>query len=211
MCRTPASEYDAWEVDLETGHETRLTYFKFFIMSSLNYYPDDERFIFHAEGPTTFPGLNLPENDMNAAMKMIAEEQNKRKLAFKCATMKRGDILPYNSYSFAENVYPERLLLSKDGTRLFFEKGVGEYYLYSPDGNHRPVGGGGSVDSAAISPDGELLGVVAVGMAITIFQVKDGSRLEKIYAPSVRTESYYKDILPTLKILPDQPLRIINP
>jgi len=45
--------------------------------------------------------------------------------------------------------------LSKDGSVLIYEKSEsGKFYLYSADGNHRYVNGGGSIDGAAISPDG---------------------------------------------------------
>lgn len=55
--RTPAAQYDAWEVNLETGQQTQLTFFKYYYMGSLAYFPDDERFIFDGDMPTAFPGL----------------------------------------------------------------------------------------------------------------------------------------------------------
>jgi len=209
--RTPASNFDAWEVDIKTGKETRLTYFKFFKMRSLSYFPDDERFIFQGTQPTAFPGLTLTTDDREKALTMVIEELKKNKIfSFRITTMKREDMLPYKTYSFAENIYPVNPLLSKDGTRLLFEGRGEKYYLYSPDGNHRCISPGGSVNSAAISPDGELLGVIYAKWNITIYRVQDGNKLEKLYLPRVQASIDYKDLLSQFKLLPEQPLRIIN-
>ena len=44
--RTPVADYDVYEVDVETGRETRLTQFKFYQISNPYYFPDDKTFIF---------------------------------------------------------------------------------------------------------------------------------------------------------------------
>ena len=83
--RTPASDYDAWEVDIKTGKETRLTNFEYMYMSSVCYFPDDESFLYHAEGPFAFPGLKFPKNaegrfkDAKAALATIGEEAHRGK------------------------------------------------------------------------------------------------------------------------------------
>src|SRR5664280_1802306 len=68
--RTPASDYDAWEMDIETGKETRLTNFKYFSMDSVNYFPGDDKIFYIAESPFAFPGLDLPKNDIKKELKM---------------------------------------------------------------------------------------------------------------------------------------------
>ena len=37
--KTPASNYDAWEVDLTKGKQTQLTFYKYFYMGNLTYFP----------------------------------------------------------------------------------------------------------------------------------------------------------------------------
>jgi WD40 repeat protein len=212
--RTPASEYDAWEVDIKTGQETRLTYFKFFTMRSLNYFPDDEKFIFEAAQPMAFPGLSLPEDDFNKAMKMVNEERGKHKLySLAVTTMKRGDMLPHQTYTFAKDIYPKNPLLSNDGRRLLFERQGGQYYLYSSEGNHRLVGGGGSVNSAAISPDGELLGVNYDTM-INIYNVKDGKLQVQLFLLAAMNIANWDDDIRKYprnqKMIPELPSHMIN-
>ena len=51
----PLLDFDVYEVDVETGRETRLTQFKFFRMSKPCYFPDDKKFIVWAEAPMAYP------------------------------------------------------------------------------------------------------------------------------------------------------------
>ncbi|MDY0130804.1 MAG: hypothetical protein RBR63_11590 [Methanosarcina vacuolata] len=184
--KTPAAQYDAWEVDLETGTQKQLTFFKYFYMGNLTYFPDDERFIYYGELPEAFPGLDLPKDSFRKAQEMIRQEQMRRRVGIGgVLTMKKGEILPKRHYYFGKEFYAQRPLLSKDGTWLIFEKGTsaGKFYLYSSDGNHRLVGEGGSLNSAAISPDGELLAIIAVGKTIDTYNVRDGKREKILYLP----------------------------
>ena len=216
--RTPASDYDAWEMDIKTGKETRLTYFEYMYMSSVCYFPDDEKFLYQAEGPFSFPGLKFLKDeedrfqDVKAALAMIGEEAHKRKIHIVgTLVMKRGDLFPQRPYVFDE-FNPKRPLLSKDGTCLFVEAVAhsGKFYQYSPDGNHKHVGGGGSVCSAAISPDGEYLGVIAAGVGIHIYRVQDNVHKERIYVPTPRSEGFDYNGLPKFKLLSKKPSKIIN-
>ena len=208
--RSPASDYDAWEVDVDTGRETRLTKFEYFFMRGVCYFPDDERFLYYADGPFAFPGVNLPK-DVNAALARIGEEARKRNVYLVgILTMKRGDLFPEHPYTFGEKIHPIQVLLSNDGTRLFFEDHVGKFYLYSPDGNHRLIAPSASVDSAAISPDGEYLAEIAAGVGIHIYRVQDGVKMERIYVPTPRSEGFDYNRLPKFKLLSEQPSRIIN-
>jgi Tol biopolymer transport system component len=214
--KTPAAQYDAWEVDLATGTQTQLTYFKYFYMGYLTYFPDDERFIFYGEIPEAFPGLDLPKDNSKKVQEMIRQEQMKKKVSIGgVLTMKKGVFLPQDQYDFGEGFNAERPLLSKDGSRLLFEKSAsaGKFYLYSLNGNHRHVGGGGSIDSAAISPDGELLGVT-YGKTINIYGVKDGKLEVQIYNhAATHMENWDNDIRKfprKQRMIPGLPSRIIN-
>jgi len=207
--KTPAMDYDIHEVDLETGKETRLTWFKFFEISEPYYLPNDERIIFSAFGtPRMFPGI--AENDSKAIRKKQAELDAKSLQLFN----KLGD----NIYIVKkeQKELPEPLIKSKDGLRdplitmngtIFFEtqaykpdgKGDGtQYFQFSADGKHRRITNlhATTIWSAAVSNDGALLAVVYdVAPAreikrIVLYQVKDGTSREIT--------------------LPDQPSRIIN-
>lgn len=61
--RTPAADYDVYEVDVETGRETPLTQFKFYQMSKPYYFPDDQTFVFWGESPFAYPAI--PNSDRN--------------------------------------------------------------------------------------------------------------------------------------------------
>lgn len=92
---------------------------------------------------------------------------------------------------------------------------AGKFFLYSPDGNHRLVGEGGSVNSAAISPDGNLLGVISVSLEIFIFNIQDGKRQPILYVPYakkkiVNWEEAYKGHGSLYKMIPEEPSIILN-
>ena len=214
--RTPASDYDAWEMDIETGKETRLTQFKYFNMSGVSYFPGDEKILYQAEGPFAFPGLDLPD-DINKALAMIGQEAAKRKIYIVgLLTIKRGDLFPESPYNLFEKGHPPiRPLLSKDGTKLFFEAAgrSGKYYLYSPDGNHKLVHHAGSVSSAAISPDGKFIGICN-GEAITVLRVSDHTAYRAIvlrHSDYARRSENLDELvrkMPQLRILQEAPSRI---
>jgi nitrogen regulatory protein PII-like uncharacterized protein len=219
--RTPASDYDAWEMDIATGKETRLTYFKYFHMSGVSYFPGDEKILYEALGPFAFPGLDLPD-DINKALKMIAEEAAKRKIYLVgLLTIKKGDLFPERPYYlFEEGHPPEHPLLSNDG-KLFFTPAAksGKFYLYSPDGNHKRVGGGGDINSAAISPDGELLGAIVVKVAINIYRTQDGKMKVELDLPCAFKEDENGERIKRQReklygekytMIPEIPSRIIN-
>jgi hypothetical protein len=217
--RTPAGDYDAWEVDVATGKETRLTYFEYMSMNSLFYFPDDERFLYQADDPFAFPGLEFPKDnegrfkDIETAMKMIDQESEKRKVPlFGILTMKKGDLFPQRTYSlFKEGHPPISPLLSKDGTKLFFEAAgeAGALYLYSSDGNHKFIVRGGSVDSWALSPDGGYLGI-NYRSCIFITRISDGMDYRSIFLR--RFKNWEEGVRKNsgLRLMPDQALRIIN-
>jgi len=204
--KTPAADYDAWEVDLATGKEKRLTFYSFFNMSNLTYFPDDKRFLCWGFAPMTLPGI--PENDREAYEKEIKGWKYGANNIFALREGMTEAEPPYVVVGYEYGRLSQRPLLSKDGTRLLFES-EGTFYLYSPDGNHRRIGGGGSVTSAAISSDGEYLGYIGAGIAIHVYRVRDGTHQERIYV-TTQIEGFNYDRLPKFKLLPEKPSRIIN-
>lgn len=120
-------------------------------------------------------------------------------------------------YNFGANIIAEKPLLSQDGSILVYEKSVsaGKFYLYSPDGNHRLIVQCGSIYSAAISPNGELI-AETMGEVIHIIRVRDGEHYRGIVLPgavandpnwnnNVRKKNPHE-----IKLLPKQPSKIIN-
>jgi tricorn protease-like protein len=206
--KTPAAQYDAWEVNLETGEQTQLTFFKYFYMGNLTYFPDDERFIYYGELPDEFEGLRSYPNADAFKQKMI-ELGRKGMNIMNVVVMKGKEMIP-NPYKFPSKTFPRKPLLSKDGSVLIYEKSEsGDFYLYSEEGNHRRVDRVGSVHSAAISPNGEFLGT-NFPSDIFITRISDGVIYRTIcvrrfqdWDEKVRKNS-------SLRLLPEQPLRIIN-
>jgi len=212
--KTPAAQYDAWEVNLETGEQTQLTFFKYFYMGNLTYFPDDERYIYYGELPEVFEGVKSYQNETAFRKKMI--ELGQRGMGIHAVVVMKGKEMIPKIYNFGDKVVPEKPLLSNDGSMLIFEKAAsaGKFYLYSPDGNHRLVGEGGSVNSAAISPDGGLLAMITVGLTIDIYATQDGNALWCLYLPCTPKKitnwsipSKYKNIY---KMIPEKASRIIN-
>ena len=212
---TPAAQYDAWEVDLTTGKQTQLTFFQYYYMSNLTYFPDDERFIYYGENPSVFEGAYA---DQSAFRNKLGEIGPQGKGIHYIVVMKGKELIP-NPYKFPANVQPKRPLLSKDGSMLIYEKSLsaGKFFLYSQEGNHRLVGSGGSVDAAAIAPDGGLLGVIAY--SLHIFTVRDGKQKQILYLPSTPKiiENWPKNLRHEeerlhveFKMIPEKPSRIVN-
>ena len=209
---TPAAQYDAWEVDLETGRQTQLTFFEYYYMSNLTYFPDDERFIYYGENPSVFEGTYA---DQSAFRDKLGEIGKQGKGIHYIVVMKGKELIP-NPYKFPPKTRPKRPLLSKDGSVLIYEKSMsaGKFFLYSPDGNHRLVGGGGSIDSAAISPDGNLLAMISVGLRIKIYTILDGKIQQNLYLPcapkKIQNWNIRQEFKYLYKMIPEKPSRIIN-
>jgi Tol biopolymer transport system component len=210
--KTPAAKYDAWDVDLSTGKQTQLTFFKYFYMSNLAYFPDDERFIYYGDRPEEFKGMDWHKNV--ELFRKLTEESAAQGKKIDGVVVMKGKELITNPYKFPEETFPQKPLLSKDGSVLFYEKSQsGDFYLYSKDGNHRLIGGGGSVNSAAISPDGELLSMIAT--SLHIFTVRDGKRKVILYLPSApktitNWEEAYRRNKELYRMIPGTPSHICN-
>jgi Tol biopolymer transport system component len=189
---TPAAQYDAWEVNLETGQQTQLTFYEYYYMSNLTYFPDDERFVYFGENPSIFDGAYA---DQSAFRNKVGQLGPQGKGIHYVVVMKGKELIP-NPYKFPPNVQPKRPLLSRDGSILIYEKSMsaGKFFLYSQDGNHRLVGSGGSVNAAAISPDGGLLAMIAVSEVLDIFTVKDGKKKLKLFLPCAEKMENWENV-----------------
>lgn len=214
--KTPAADYDAWEVNLETAKQTRLTYFEYFYMSYLTYFPDDERYIYYGELPAVCEGVRSYQNETAFRKKMIELGQKGMNI-MNVVVMKGKEMIP-NPYKFPPQTFPEKPLLSKDGSMLIYEKSMsaGKFFLYSPDGNHSLAVHAGPSVSASISPSGELFAMIAASSAtIDTFTAGNGKRKQIYYlscAPQKiqNWENAYKGSESLYKIMPEEPSRILN-
>jgi Tol biopolymer transport system component len=212
--RTPAADYDVYEVDVETGRETRLTHFKFFEMSEPYYFPDDKKFIFWGDPPRAYPAI--PNSDGNPEIMNKVRKELRSKYQHNSIYVMQGNekelkpylVMPDYQKKFKAYVAgaedSRRPSLNADGSVLIFES-IGyrpdgsaegwQLYQYSSDGNHQqithlPLT---QIASQTVSPDGEFVAVVygeQIRNKIVIYRVKAGTSREIV--------------------LPDQPSRIIN-
>ena len=212
--KTPAADYDAWEVDLTKGKQTQLTFYEYFYMGNLTYFPDDERFIFYGNIPCLYEGLRCYPNEDAFRVKM--RELIRQGKSIGGVVVMKGKELIKNPYVFPEQTFPQKPLLSKDGSVLIYEKSHGRFYLYSPDGNHRLAVDAGPSVSAAISPDGELFAMITAGnVTIDTFTVRDGKRIQIFYVPFAKKKiinwaEAYKGSESLYKTITERPSRILN-
>ena len=208
--KTPAADFDIYEVDIRTRKETRLTWFKFFAMDPPYFYPDDETIIFGAYAkPLMYPDIDENDHKANWERQRFLVEKDK----------KRGRILPNNDIYVIKKgavVLPNPFvcdidgitdpLISRDGKHIYFcgtaRKPDGiyaeghQFYQYSVDGKHRRltyITPPSNIYSAALSPDEQYLAIVTganESRIIKLCNIKDGTS---------RTIN-----------LPDQPSSIIN-
>ena len=209
---TPASQYDAWEVNLETGEQTQLTFYKYYHMGYLTYYPDDEKFVYYGELPGEFEGVPSYRNESAFQKKMI--ELGKKGMGIHGIVVMKGKELIPNPYDFPPETFPQKPLLSKNGSTLIYEKShSGDFYLYSAEGKHRRVFRAGSLNSATVSPNVEQM-AVCYDDYFLIRLVKDDSPLFAVYSKMGKKnvgkwdEKDERD--PKLKTLPDVPHKKIT-
>lgn len=224
--KTPATDYDIWEVDIKTGKETRLTYYEFFLISAPYYLPDDKRFIFKGESPRSYP--DIPNKDFDTVKKRGEEYKSKygENWVF---IMQEGEqilkpfiVFPPDNASRGKSTltgkplitekgkgYSDAPLITADGSRIFFlahsfvstpTKGYDyQYYEYSFKGRHKRITNfvnRMNISDTAISQDGEKIGVV--------YSAESEKGIRKIMVCMVK-DGTSKEI-----ILPDKPSRIIN-
>jgi len=207
--KTPAAKYDAWEVNLETGRQTQLTFCEYFYMGNLTYFPDDERFIYYGDRPVKFNDISWYK-DEKAFGKLVKDLSAQGKEIHGVVVMKGKELIK-NPYVFPEKTFPEKPLLSKDGTKLIYEKSLsaGKFFLYSPDGTHRLVSNSGSVSSIAISPDGQYFGS-NFNDSVFVKRISDGTYVRAFFVR--RSDKWEESVqkMPYIRLLPRTPSRIIN-
>ena len=179
--RTPAAQYDAWEINLETGAETQLTFCKYFYMGYLSYFPDDEHFIYWGDMPDEYEGVRMMDQS-NFKNKMI-ELGKKGMNIIGVVVMKGKEIIPNPYRNFPKDAFPQRPLISRDGSKMIYEKSQsGKFYLYSDDGKHKLAVHAGPSVSVAISPDGNLIAVIpASSTTLHTYTVSDGKGKHNLY------------------------------
>lgn len=194
--RTPAADFDFYVVDIETGNETRLTFFELFEISPPYFFPDDETIIWGAYGP---PDMRKFSNkNMNYYIYIIS--RNNKKLQDPLVVLdKKNPLISRRSGT-------RNPLISRDGKHIYFIglaenpdgiHGEGEQcYEFIKDRKYRQITNMSRFDrilSSALSPDGQYLAIIAStdeSRKIVIYSTQDSSS---------RTIS-----------LPDKPSYIIN-
>ena len=215
--RTPAADFDVYEVDVETGRETRLTQFKFFRMSKPCYFPDDKKFIVWAEAPMAYPGI--PNSDKNPAIMGKINKELHAKYKKNSIYVMQGNetelkpylVTPDYQRQFkmyvADSEYSRSPALSGDGSVLIFvamgytPDGMADWeqlYQYSADGNHRRITHFHALPiwEETVSHNGKLVAV--------IHNVASSRNIKNIGIYQVEDETG-REIT-----LPDQPSRIID-
>lgn len=209
--KTPAADYDVYEVDIDTGQETRLSWFKFFMMSQPFYFPDDNIFIFSAYGfPYIFP--EILDNDYKAIRKKQEElkSSNRKRppvgVSDDIYVVQKGQKdLPAPYAKSIDGVRDP--LITADGLHIYFltqaykPDGSGDYeqfFEYSKNGKHRRITNikATTIWSGAVSPDGKLLAAV--------YDIAPNHEIRKIVIYYIKSGTS-KEIS-----LPDYPSRIIN-
>ena len=132
--RTPAADYDVYEVDVETGRETRLTHFKFFEMSEPYYFPDDKTFIFWGESPFAYPAI--PNSDRNPAIMNKVNKELRSKYQYNSIYVMQGNEKELKPY-----------LVMPDYQKKF------KHYVAGSEDSRRP----------SVSADGSVLIFVSIG------------------------------------------------
>lgn len=204
--RTPAADYDLYEVDVETGRETRLTHFEFFEISAPYYFPDDKTFVFWGDPPGVYPAI--PESKDIYVMNKIRKDLRAKYKYHNIYVMQANEkeLEPYlvmpdhkKKYDGSGSEYSREPALSADGSILIFMS-IGyrpdgsaegwQFYQYSADGNHRQITHLNEIVEAAVDTKGERLVVVHESKqninSIVLYRVKDGTS-QKITLPDQST------------------------
>jgi len=194
--RTPAADYDIYEVDIGSGEETRLTWLNIFSFLSPPFeFPDGETIIFSAYGVPGLPdSLDSKDNSF-----IVKKGDKKRPYPF---------VIP-DGVSISNRNNTRNPLVSMDGKHVYFQAlamnpdgihGEGDqYYEYFDDGAPRRITSNPRfirftrILSAALSPDNKYLASIC-----------DNNGEKSIVICNVN-DSTCKTI-----ILPDYPSYIIN-
>ena len=137
------------------------------------------------------------------------------------AVMKGKEPAPSPYHSYPKGTFPQRPLLSQDGSVMIYENSPSaKFYLYSENGKHRLLGEGGSVNSAAISPDGRLLAIIPASSAtLHTYSLPEGKRNQSFYlAYALKIMKNYKELIEKWErqngekftMIPAKPSHILN-
>lgn len=170
--RTPAADFDIYEVEIGTGRETRLTWVESFMMFPPSYLPGDDRIVFGAFGP---PDMRHNNNKDVADYIYVMEKGEKtlpKPILFNSSDYK-NPLINYKEGPFRSGARDP--VVSRNGEIYFSvctlkhgERGGegDQFYRYCKDGEHERVSyivPPSSIYSAALSPDGKTLAVVTGG------------------------------------------------
>jgi len=201
--RTPASDYDVYEVDVETGQENRLTQFSFYQMSSPYYFPDDKKFIFWAEYPFSYTGTNTRSLSYEVEKMCKYREIDYNRNEIYVMQGNESTLKPFIIFSD----FSSCPLLSADGSIIIFlGKGYTpdgahegfQFYRYSANLNHHQIThiNARRIWSEALSHNGEFLAAV--------YEPTESSEINKIVI------CHIKDGVSKMITLPDYPSNFIN-
>ena len=179
------SHWDVYEIDLETGKETKLTDYRFYTVKRPYYLPDGRRFIFSGDGPKSSHAPSLKDD---------YEKQYKQNTIF-IMDGRNNDLRPAFTYGW----YSTAPSIARDGSILFEAitnemdgiKGPYNYDLFIKKGEkiNRLTKMAAYITQASISPDGSHVVFLADtgkerGRGISMWMMKsDGTELKKIKLP----------------------------
>jgi Tol biopolymer transport system component len=202
------SSTDVYEVNVETGQETRLTQFYFIGVSNPHYFRDDKTFIFDGFYPAYLS--EIPPNHTKIEFIKAIEKIYKLRSKYgnEAIYVMKKDEKELKPYIVMPD-YPEKHgtspgdkyskwpSLSADGSVFIFMAGgsksddsIEEHlYQYSSNGNHRSITRISSreIGEAVVSPDGKIIAVSTffLPVQIVIYNVKDGTIYKEITLPEL--------------------------
>jgi hypothetical protein len=185
--RTPAADYDIFEVDIKNGYETRLTWFKFFVIFPPYLFPDDNTIISGAVDP---PGMeNIKCKNLTKEYVFILVKGQRDSLESLVCTKfgNRNGLISWDGkhiYFKATAQNPDGI--HGDGDQYFEYIKYGEYHQITQMSRST------FIKSAALSYDWRYLALIVIDKSIKI-------KICNIETGNSRT-----------LILPDKPTRIIN-
>lgn len=180
--RTPAADYDIYEIDLNNGIEKRITDMKLFSMSAPSFFPDDETIIFSTYGYSYNKKTREIAQD---EIYTIKKGQKKPVLLFYSKNGLRNPSITINGA-----IYFETQAYKPDGS------GNGDQiFQYSADGRHRQLSNipWSQRRWATVSHDGQRIAVVFEkdDRKVVIYNVLDSTTTEIILPdkPSIVSDS----------------------
>jgi Tol biopolymer transport system component len=146
--KTPAAGYDLYEIDIDTGQETRITNLKLYSISTPYYFPDDESIIF-----STYSNYGKMMGKYEDDIYVIKKGQ--RVITEPFIASKYGLRNPLITVS--GKIYFQTHAINTDGSGAGYQ-----IFQYSRDGMHQRITNipASTIWSEAVTPDGKWLAVV---------------------------------------------------